>query len=169
MSPRGVRTSYPPRRRSRRTVWSTLVAPSTVVAAATSANVYMLADLDVAGSSLLGITILRTHLMIATTSVVSSGDAYRWGLVVGRFAEVGNPAPAGALTGASLDISWMMNVQEVASPTFSHDGSNNTVTYDVKSKRRHTQENLAYMLAITNQTGIAKTFNIFARTLIALP
>jgi len=107
--------------------------------------------------------------MMAVTSTVSAGDAYRWGLIVGRFAEVGNPVPVGGVTGASLDVQWMMNVQEVATPTFSHEGSNNTVVYDVKSKRKSDQQNLAYMLCITNQTGIAKTFNIFARTLLALP
>jgi hypothetical protein len=78
------------------------------IAAGASANFEITSDLStVSGSSTLGVTIIRTHLRLAVTSATAIGDAFFWGTIVDRAVAIGNPAPAGVVTGASVDLPWL--------------------------------------------------------------
>jgi hypothetical protein len=135
--------------------------------AGAGSNVNLLAALSVAGASLLGVTIMRTHLVLYVTSAVTLADELRVGLVVARLADVGAGPPAGAVSAADPELDWMLLRDEFATPTFGP--LNNTLTYDLKAKRRMQELNQAYVLALSNSAGGSKTVKIFARTLLALP
>jgi hypothetical protein len=156
-------------RGSRRTlVWATF-DQSVNIAAGAQANSNLLANLQVAGSSTVGITVMRTHLELACITVVTSGDRFRVGLVIGRLGDVGNPAPVGSTTAADPGEDWLLWRHETAAPTFGEGDQNNVVRYDVRSKRRSNELDQTYILSMINDVGIAKTFNMQGRILVALP
>jgi len=168
VSPRHQRPRGAVRGSARRAlVWATTDQGVTLAAGASS-NINLLAGLSVAGSSILGCTIMRTHCEISITSAVSTGDELRVGFVVGRLAEVG-AGVAGALTAATPELDWMLWRHECAAPTFGWTSANNQLVYDIKSKRKMQELSQAYILTLSNDAGISKTMQIQARTLIALP
>jgi len=154
-----------PQRRS--LVWATVDQGVTIGAGANS-DINLLAELAVAGSSLLGITIMRTHLELSLTSVITVGDQIRVGFVVGRLTDIG-AAVVGQVTAADPSQDWMLWRHETAAPTFGTTSANNQLVYDIKAKRRMQELNQAYVLALNNSAGIAKTMQIQGRVLIALP
>jgi len=148
----------------RKLVWSTTDQSVTLIAGAnTSLN--LLAALSVAGSSLLGVTIMRTHLTLAIDTAVTAADRLRVGFVVDRVSEVG---AASAITAADPELDWMLWRHETAAPTFGSGGSN-VLEYDLRAKRRMQELNQAYLLCITNSAGGSKTITVAGRTLVALP
>jgi hypothetical protein len=138
------------------------------MAAGQGSNVNLLAALSVAGASLLGVTVMRTHLALYVTTAVTLADELRVGLVIGRVADVGAGPPAGTISASDPELDWMLLRDEFATPTFGPQGSN-TLEYDLKAKRKMQELNQAYILALANSAGGSKTVKIFARTLLALP
>ena len=161
------RRSYGPSRTRRRLTWAT-VDQSLTLAAGAGSNVDLLALLNVAGSNIIGLTVMRTHLELGITTTVSVGDRLRVGLAIGKASDLG-PIAAGDLTPADPGLEWQLWRHETASPTFSEDGSNNNLRYDVKSRRRIRQLNDRYILSTLNSVGVSKTFTIQGRVLCALP
>ena len=169
MPMRGVRTAHPVRRQRRKLVWST-IDQSVTMAAGVGSNVNLLASLSVAGASLLGITVMRTHLDLWRTGQVSAlGDGLRLGLIIDRVAAVGAGPPAGAVTAADPEADWMLWRHEFAAPTFGPSGGSNYLTYDVKAKRRMQELDQAYLLCLFNAAGGSQTWSIAGRILVALP
>jgi hypothetical protein len=153
----------------RKLVWSTL-DQSVTMAAGLGSNLNLLASLSVAGASLLGVTIMRTHLDLWRTGQASVlADSLRLGLIVDRVAAVGAGPPAGAVTAADPEADWMLWRHEFAAPTFGYSGGSNVLTYDNRSKRKMQELDQAYLLCLTNAAGGAQTWSISARILVALP
>jgi len=159
------RSSAPSGARRRKLVWSTLDQSVTLIAGANT-TVNMLSALAVAGSSLTGITIMRTHLTLAPTTALTLADSIRVGLIVCRSSDIG----AGSiLTAADPELDWMLLRREYVTSSGLGSGGGDVLAYDVKAKRKMEELNQAYGLCITNAAGGSKTIGLFARTLVALP
>ena len=167
MSPRHFRSDRQVRGARRKLVWAT-TDQSVTLGVGNSSNVDLLAGLEVAGSSILGCTIMRTHCELSLTTAITLGDRLRVGFVVGRAAEVG-AGVVGALTAATPELDWLLWRHETAAPTFGTESNNNQLVYDIKAKRKMQELSQAYILALGNSVGASKTMTIQARTLIALP
>jgi hypothetical protein len=168
MPARTRRSSAHVRGSRRQLVWCTF-DQTVAMAAGVGSNSNLLAGLAVAGSSLLGVTIMRTHLELSVITAVTLGDRLQLGLIVGRTADIGAPIPAGAVSPAQPDDDWMLWRHETAAPTYGSGSANNQLLYDVKSKRKMQELNQAYVLSMVNDVGVAKTINIQGRVLLALP
>ena len=153
----------------RKLVWAT-TDQSVTMAAGAGSNVNLLASLSVAGASLLGITIMRTHLDMWRTGQASViADSLRLGLIVDRVAAVGAGPPAGAVTAADPEADWILWRHEFAAPTFGPTGGSNYLVYDIRAKRRMQELDQAYVLCLNNFAGGSQTWSIAARVLVALP
>jgi hypothetical protein len=163
------RSSHAVRGQRRKLVWATL-DQSVTMAGGAGSNLNLLASLSVAGASLLGITIMRTHLDLWRTGQVSAlADSLRLGLIVDRVAAVGAGPPAGAVTAADGEADWILWRHEFAAPTFGATGGSNYLVYDVRAKRKMQELDQAYLLCLFNAAGGAQTWSISGRILVALP
>jgi len=175
MSPRSRRSSG--RRFSssqrRKLVWASVNEVLNFTAVGNVSNVDMLSDLKVPGASILGATIMRTHVHLAVTSTVAAGNDFLWGLIVGQNANVVTNTPDTPLIpdgGDNPELDWMYLSHEVAAPTYSQNASNNHIILDNKAKRRIQELNQTYLLSLgVNSGGATMSFQLFARTLLALP
>ena len=156
------------RSQRRELVWATTDQSVALVTGNLGTNLNLLAQLAVAGSSLTGVTIMRTHLDIYCTTAVAGGDDLRVGLIVGRLSEVGAGPPTGALSAADGELDWMLWRHEFAAPTYNPGGSN-VLSYDIKAKRRMQELNQAYILSLLTAVAASHTYKISARVLLALP
>jgi F420-0:gamma-glutamyl ligase-like protein len=169
MPPRRGRSSRSSGRFSgrRRPAWAELNQSVTLAAGAFS-NLNVLADLDVAGSSILGVTTAFTSWSIQVTNWSAATDDIMFGFMLGRLSDVGVAAPAIALAAnPGLSWAWHEELQPVS------DGAAIRVTDiyrgQTKSKRRVRQINETYILAFLNQSATSKTLEVFVRALVALP
>jgi hypothetical protein len=167
MSPRHFRHSGQIRSQRRKLVWST-TDQNVSIPAGNYTNINLLAPLATAGSSLLGITIMRTIYRLAVTSVISNGDAMAVGLIVVKASEIGaNVAGAASPAAGELDWLWLTKYYSTSGSAVSTLESD--MEADTKAKRKMQELQQAYSLSILNSVGIAKTVQVWARTLVALP
>jgi hypothetical protein len=168
--PARYRRSYPARgRSSRRTkVWAELTGQTVTLASAAFSNLDMLSQLQTAGLSTLGVTVLRTVVQIQVTNWAGATDDIIWGTLVGRSTDVGTAAPASALAANGL-FDW--NYRGFLQP----DTMGATIdatkiyNYDYKSRRKVPEANSRYLICLLNQSAASKTLELFTRTLVALP
>ena len=138
------------------------------LAAATVADVDLLTPLEVASSSTLAVTVLRTHLRIQVQNWAGATDDILFGLIPGRAADLGTGV-AGQISPASTEYPWML--WDVLHPN----GSGAAVdvctdyVYDVKAKRKMPELTQRLVLSFLNQSAAAKTMEINASVLLALP
>ena len=152
----------------RKLVWSTLTANPTVANGAHD-NLDILADFRAAGASLLGVTIMRTHVRLDVVAPTAA-DLFVWGLSVGGLNDIGTAA--GAIdAGADTHLDWMMWTREIAAPTYSEAGNSNRLLYDIKAKRKMQELDQRYLLSIGGVIVGTSPLNVFVtiRTLLALP
>ena len=154
-----------PRRRGS-LVWATFDQTVSLAAAVTKSNVNLLANLQVAGASTLGCTIMRVRGAIAVSSTVAVGDRLRVGVLVDRLSEVGTAATS--VDPSDLGLDWMLWRHEVAAPTFNWNANNNIMEYDIRSKRRCDELDQTLLLCLQNDVGAAKTVVVQIRTLVRL-
>ena len=159
----------------RKLVWAADVQTLAFTAGAQVANIDLLTQLKVAGASVLGSTVMRTHVRIAlSVGTVALGNELAWGLAV-----LPNNAVVAAGTAVTAaiptpiqnpELDWMMWDVRVASPTLGMDGTN-MIMQDVKSKRRLEELDQTYVLSLLMVTAFsaAPTFVVSTRTLLALP
>jgi hypothetical protein len=128
----------------------------------------MLATLEVAGSSTLGSTVTRTHLVLQIPSGTANQSSLRIGLIIGRVTDVGINV-AGQPQASQPELDWMF--LERYYPTFSGATQDSTCVFrlDLKAQRQVREQGLTYLLCMTNVTASASTINIWARTLLRLP
>ena len=151
----------------RKLVWATVDQSVTIIAGAKT-NVNLLAALSVAGSSLLGVTIMRTHVEIAPTTALTLGDGLRVGFLVARVADVG-AGVTGSPDPSDPELDWMLWRHEHVTPLGIAPGGGDVLVYDIKAKRKMQELNQAYILSLLNSAGGSKTLYIQGRILLALP
>jgi hypothetical protein len=154
------------RTQRRKLVWATTDQNVNIPAGQIS-NTNLLATLSVAGSSLLGVTIMRTHLHVLFVGIDPT-HLPRIGLVVGRNTDVGINV-AGQQDPSNPELDWMHLDRPI--PTASGATIDSVIPYyvDNHSKRKMQELNQAYILAMTNTNAAAQAIQIWARVLIALP
>jgi len=126
--------------------------------------------MEIAGSSIVGITVVRTIVRITWTAA-SLGDGFRFGLIVARFEDVGLNV-AGQVTSADPDLDWSYLDRVYADTAGAGAGVNTTFEYnvDTKAKRRCAKLGQTYILSLVNANAVsAAQQRIFARTLVLLP
>ncbi len=151
----------------RKLVWATL-DQSVNIPAGNVSNTNLLALLAVAGSSLLGCTVMRTHVRITSMSGAVANDLLRVGLIVARVADVGLGV-AGAVTAADPELDWMLLDRRVVRGQLTNVDPRAEYEYDVRSKRKLQELNQAYVLSLVPSSAAASVWQLWARTLIALP
>jgi len=164
MAARRSRTSVRTSQR-RKLVWATFDNAITALGSGLGTNVNLLAALGVAGSSLTGCTIMRTHLRIRIPFDTTTSSVYL-GLVLGRSSDVGTADPDPFV---NPEIDWMYVNRFLPSSSGATFNATQVFDLDVRSKRRMQELGQAYLLSLRNVNGIAETFQIYARTLVALP
>jgi hypothetical protein len=125
----------------------------------------LISDLEVAGSSKLGVTIMRTHLYLQTTGLAVS-TSWQVGLSITRSQDIGGGAPSPV---SAPDIDWMLN--SIVYSTFSGAtvDANVVTRYDVRSKRKCEEMGDTYAISLVNGGAPTAVASVFARTLLALP
>ena len=128
----------------------------------------LLTPLEVASSSTLGITVLRVHLLMQVVNWAQTGDGIMFGLIVGRAADLGTNV-AGQVSPFSTEFPWM--VWDVMNPDAAGAAVNTVMRYryDIKAKRKMPELTQRLVLSFLNQSAAAKTININASVLLALP
>ncbi len=127
-----------------------------------------MAPLEVAGSSTVGITVMRTHARIRIRSWSTTvADKANYGFMIGRTDDVGVTNDLAANT----ELDWMLYDElwaEWDSGALVAGVSTNRVV-DLKSKRRMGELNQRYLFCAHDFTAAAGTsWDLFARTLIYL-
>ena len=165
------RVARPAVRRPRRTlVWAT-TDQSVNIPAGQISNVNLLALLSVAGSSLLGCTVMRTHvrLMGSSLSGFASTDLLRVGIIVGRTSDVGINV-AGQQDPSNPELDWRyLDRWTPSSSGAAVDTTQNWPMIDLRSRAKVGELNQAYILATSHSAAAARIVQIWARTLLALP
>ena len=161
------RRSASPVRRVRN--WATTDQSVTIPVGQTS-NTDLLAPMEIAGSSIVGVTVVRTIVRITWTAA-TLGDGFRFGLLVARFEDVGLNVP-GQVTAADPDLDWLFLDRVYVDTQGAGAGVNTTFEYnvDTKAKRRCQKLGQTYILSLVNANAVSSTQQrIFARTLVLLP
>jgi hypothetical protein len=164
MPPRGVR-AYPPRRRPRRTVWSSINTTSQVIAAAATSNVDLLGPLDVAGGSVLGLTVVRTHLRIVVQNFAAAADEILVGTCVLPNEDVGTTVNRASNMGRP----WAFYNILVPAASGATVNAVADFDFDIKAMRRIPAPDASYLLCWMNNSAASKTVTYLARTLVKLP
>jgi len=171
MPVRRGRRSFNGSRARRRLVWATSF---TFNAVANNANVNLdlLANLKVAGSSVLGVTVVRTHMRFAVQwpPLTNTFQGLAVGLVVQSMDAVN-------LTQIDLsqDQDWALRDTFLPGTGVNHLSPitpfTEGFTVDLKAKRRVDELNESWALAYSLQNSVGNTIpvSVFARTLVALP
>jgi len=152
----------------RRPAWAEFQS-NVVVASTAFSNINLLADLDVAGSSILGVTVVRTLVRIQVQNWATVlTDSISVGLMAGRLSDVGAAAPATALA-FNPGLSWAWH--DLLLPR--SDGATiraiDIYEIDSRAMRRIRNVNETFLLCLANASTGSKTMEIFVRTLVALP
>jgi len=162
--PRPRRTSSRPRSNRRQLVWATTNVTVAAVAANTVTGIDLTANLRTTGASVLGATIIRTHLRLGLI-YATNADQYVTGLIICRDADVvpgidpfNNPGD-----------DWML--WAVDPPTASGAAIDvfRTVEYDIRAKRRMQELEQRYAIFVGNRTSAAHNIAVSARVLVAMP
>src|SRR5258707_2950004 len=166
----GTRRQTMPVRRSRRRglVWAT-TDQSVNIPAGQISNSNLLATLQVAGSSTLASTVMRTHLRIMVTGVTANQDTLqRVGLIVGRLSDVGINV-AGQQDPSNPELDWLILDRRPWEASGAATDRAQDWGYDVKSRRRVGELYQTYLLCLSNAYADAQNYSIFAIVLLYLP
>jgi len=148
-------------------VWATTDAVTSNLAVGATANVDLLADF--VGIPTIGMTVVRTHLLLVPLGTVALNDRVVFGIIAARLTDIADPAGAGLTTPLLTDLDWRLWESRTAAPTYNLMGSTNIIDVDLKSKTRLHEKNDRYMLSILNNATVATTFRVSCRTLTLLP
>ena len=129
----------------------------------------LLANLETAGSSVLGATIMRTHSYIAVSDLWASATI---GLTVGYIVDTA-PTVTNLDPTTAFGDDWML-LRTLAPSYATQATTNNTILFygqeiDLRSKRKVEEIGEKYFLCFANQGSASVTLGAFTRTLIALP
>lgn len=157
------------RRQRRKLVWATQQSTSVALPTGNKQNIDLLGNLETAGSSILGATVMRTHTIVNCVEAnADTGKGVFLGWIVDSATTATTIDPS---TGFGFD--WMLLTvlpPELGKSEFL-DGTNLrwAQEYDLRSKRKIEELAEKYFLCIQNQGSGTVTFSSFSRTLLALP
>jgi len=147
--------------------WATRSLNENAIVSGTYVAVDLLSEFVAAGGSLEGVTVIRTHLVLAYAAA-STGGVARLGLIV-------ESKGAGTLAGGPLDASsnpyesWLLNTRLLPTCSGAVVDASTPHRYDIRSKRRVQHLNETYWLTFAPTDTGTSSLSIFARTLLALP
>jgi hypothetical protein len=164
---RAVRSTRSPSRGQRRKlVWATV---NTTVATASNAvhAVDLLGNLRTAGASVLGCTVMRTHVQLGIDWLTPvKTDFWCIGIIVCRDVDVTNGIDPNTNPGDD----WMLSVQYFPSASGAAlDIFQQARDIDLRAKRKCQELEQTAALHFSNHSATARNLSIYARTLIALP
>jgi len=166
MPARNRRSSFGHRPQRRKLVWSVFDGLVGAVPAGDAQGVNLLTQLNVAGASRLGATVMRTHLRIQVPYTANT-EFHTLGLVVGRPSDIAVPTAADPANVPELDWMWLERL-------FPHSSgatvdANRTYTVDSHARRKLEELDQTYILSLSNGAAGAITYAVYCRTLLALP
>ena len=164
MPARHRRTS-PVRRGGRRQLVWALDDINLAIPAGGLTNLDLLSQLEVAGSSVLGATVMRTHLVIQH-SFAAATDNLTFGLIIGRKADLGAGLGPNPVSAPGDDWMWLGRVPATASGAAIDVAR--VVEIDSRSKRKMQELQQAYLLQLFNGNAAISNTRIYCRTLVAL-
>jgi len=156
----------------RKLVWATDFFNVTVAAGAKLPQRDLLANLEVAGASVLGSTIVRTHTQWAITWLTSdTAPGFFYGYIVNTAPTVTNLDPSSA---SAFGDDWMLhstmapgNVNRQAFVTGTNIFAGHEV--DLRAKRKIQELSEKYWLVLANTGPAVLAVSGFTKTLLALP
>jgi hypothetical protein len=151
----------------RKLVWATAFGNSTVTNGATN-NVDLGASLEVAGSSLLGVTVIRTHIRINVRDWASTADQFTYGLIIGRTADIG-VGNSNGINGAASELDWMLYDQMFPTSSAAVVDVTSQRMIDLRAKRKMDELGQRYLLSFSNNSAAVHSLSYIARVLFALP
>jgi len=163
-------------RARRRTVWAPVDTTITITAANaySTINLLQLYEAQSGLASTAGITIMRTHLRLAVTTAVTSGNNFYYGVIMGQADDLGGSPNVGApKPGVDFFARWQiwehLYVDDFNS--FGDAGATAlTKIIDLKSKRKMLALGDSYNLAVqVPASTFPMNFQVTGRVLIALP
>ncbi len=157
-------------------MWAQRTASQAFTANAQWTNFDLLQEYKAAtGASSVGVTVIRTHLWILPHAP-AAGDTFWIGLHIGDLNDATTNTTNAFVANPHDDpyIDWMFAKKyefdvNLRVPENNTDFAGGLL--DIRSKRRMEEVQSAYLLTVYQDTvgTVAKTYDIFARTLIALP
>jgi hypothetical protein len=114
------------------------------------------------------VTVVRTLLQIHVQNWAAVGDAIIAGLLVCRAADIGT-AVAGQASANVHDLDWAMSDAIFPQASGAAVSVAQSYYFDIRSKRKVQEMGQRYALCLANNAAAAKTIDVFARTLLALP
>jgi hypothetical protein len=164
MPPRARRSSRSMGSNRRKLVWATANTSIAAIPVAGGFGLDLTGNLRTAGASVLGGTVMRTHLVLSLP-FVNVSDFWAVGLLVCRDVDLA----AGIDPNTNPGDDWMFYRQYFPTASGAAVDSVREVVVDLRSKRKFQELEQRYGLHVFNHTGAAKTVPLFARTLVALP
>lgn len=161
--------------RRRKLVWAQRVVSAAFTANNSWQNIDLLQDYKaLAGSSSVGVTIMRTHLLIVPTVAPTGSDIIGIGLHVDDLDQVTGAPTTNVMVANVRDnpgIDWAWNTEYIADAAGFLTPAYGGIRLDVRSKRRLEEVQQAWLLNILQASVAAPAvaYNIYARTLLALP
>jgi len=175
MPPRPRRTSHPIRRQRRRTVWAQLDASQAFTANNQWATLDLLQTFKASvGASVSGVTVVRTLLKVVPRSPAAA-DRWWIGLKVYDLDDITGATTTNALVPNPRDnpyLEWAWNEKMIADQNEANvqPGYAGRIL-DVRSRRRlhQVQETLGLCIYQDTVGTVAKTYDVFCRTLLLMP
>ena len=164
---RSTRRTHVSRGTSRRKlVWASKTI-NLSAAQGVAANVDLLSDFRALGGSVIGTTVMRTHIQFEIP-FSNVGDIHPVGVVVARLADVGTARPDPAL---DPEIDWMLSRRYFAHSTGATVDAQQVQEIDLRAKRKVEELDQALLFVFTNLAVAIGNVQVlgFARTLLALP
>ena len=160
--------------RNRRTsTWAVTETSGSLTQATPNVNIDLWADLEVAGANTVGLTVLRTLLLIQIGwGTAAATSLIRAGLIVDDKGNVG--ATAALAPSRNLDWYWWTDLfpmtlsgTTIASPIVYPPDYH---PYDIRSKRKTNDMGRTSILALSTAAGATtQTYQVSCRQLVALP
>jgi hypothetical protein len=148
----------------RKLVWATANTTLASVPFGTAVGLDLTGNLRTAGASVLGGTVIRTHLRM---QLRFANTADFWTIGLGIFRDVDVAAGVDVNTNPGDD--WMLATQYFAVSTGATVDANREIEIDIRSKRKFEELEQRYALMVGNHTGANLSVPLYVRTLIALP
>jgi len=152
----------------RKLVWTSQTITVTMASGAFSPGVDLLQEIEVAGASKLGATVMRTHLsaLVGWGAPPIGNGAFMWlGLKITTAAELAT----GINIPTAQNLDWLLVRQLLATYSANVIDGYTPLEIDNRSKRKVEEMGQTYGLFLFNPTPVSQTTIFFARTLLALP